>query len=110
MKDTEVPGGQQVYVGPQGGLRFTQAHSAFIPPGSDVGGMIYEPGKPYSHLTFKGFGANGLMACPTKTNHHWQVFAAMDNATVPTGNVNDCLGFDAVALTYSGPVPAWQYV
>ncbi|KAF2963344.1 hypothetical protein GQX73_g10230 [Xylaria multiplex] len=27
-----VPGGQQVYVAPDGSLSFTQAHSAYIPP------------------------------------------------------------------------------
>lgn len=71
--------------------------------------MIYQHGTPFNHLTFKGFGAEGLMACPTKTPR-WQVFAAMHNATVPLGNVNDCLRFDALAITYTGPVPAWQYV
>ncbi|KAJ5211479.1 uncharacterized protein N7498_003125 [Penicillium cinerascens] len=107
--DVEVPGGQQIYVDPSGALSFTQAHSASIPPGSAIGGFKYEPGKPWSHYTFNGWGASGFMACPTDDNR-WQVFAAMENATVPSGNVEDCLGFSAMALTYKGPVPAWQYV
>ncbi|KAJ5724563.1 hypothetical protein N7493_006291 [Penicillium malachiteum] len=107
--DVEVPGGQQVYVDPTGALSFTQAHSASIPAGSAVGGLIYETGEPWNHYTFSGWGATGFMACPTSDNR-WQVFAAMQNATVPSGDVDDCLGFSALALTYNGDVPAWQYI
>ncbi|KAJ5721422.1 uncharacterized protein N7483_009356 [Penicillium malachiteum] len=107
--DVEVPGGQQVYVDPTGALSFTQAHSASIPAGSAVGGLSYEAGSPWNHYTFNGWGATGFMACPTSDNR-WQVFAAMQNATVPSGDVADCLGFSALALTYTGGVPAWQYI
>lgn len=100
-----MPGGQQTYVAPSGALAFTQAHSASIPPGSSVGGLTYETGQPWSHLTYKDIG---LMACPTDDNR-WQVYAAQQNATVPSGKVSDCLGFSAIALTYKGDVPAWQY-
>ncbi|OQE28377.1 hypothetical protein PENSTE_c003G04326 [Penicillium steckii] len=106
--DVEVPGGQQVYVDPSGALSFTQAHSASIPPNSAVGSLSYVPGKPWAHYTFNGWNATGLMACPTEDNR-WQVYAAMKNATVPQGNVGDCLGFSALALPYKGDVPAWQY-
>ncbi|KAJ5584720.1 uncharacterized protein N7459_004520 [Penicillium hispanicum] len=106
--DVEVPGGQQVYVDPSGALSFTQAHSALIPPGSAVGGLAYELGQPWNHYTFHGWGTDGFMACPT-SDHRWQVFAAISNATVPSGNVSDCLGFSAIALTYQGSAPAWQY-
>ena len=109
LQDVEVPGGQQIYVDPSGALSFTQAHSAFIPAGSALGGLQYEAGQPWSHYTFNGWGASGFMACPTDDNR-WQVYAAMQNATVPSGNVDDCLGFSAMALTYTGPVPAWQYI
>ncbi|KAJ5104176.1 hypothetical protein N7532_004705 [Penicillium argentinense] len=98
--DVEVPGGQQVYVAPSGALSFTQAHSANIPPAPQSA--------PWSHYTFNGWGASGFMACPTEDNR-WQVFVAMQNATVPQGNVSDCLGFSAMALPYKGEVPAWQY-
>lgn len=106
-----VPGGQQVYVGPQGGLRFTQAHSAFIPRGSSLGPFKYKPesDEPFGQYLFKGWGASGFMACPTKHGDRWQVFAAIQNATVPTGNVNDCLGFFAAAVTHKGPPSAWEY-
>ena len=29
---------------------------------------------------------------------------------VPTGNVGDCLGFDAGAPAFTGDAPAWQYI
>ncbi|KAJ6164992.1 hypothetical protein N7470_003664 [Penicillium chermesinum] len=103
--DVEVPGGQQTYVEASGALAFTQAHSAYIPAGASVGGLRYEPGKPWSHLTYKD---TGLMACPTE-DKRWQVYVAQQNATVPSGKVSDCLGFSAIALTYKGDIPAWQY-
>ncbi|KAI1125614.1 hypothetical protein F5Y10DRAFT_226818 [Nemania abortiva] len=34
-----VPGGQQVYVAPDGSLSYTQAHSAYIPEGSIITGF-----------------------------------------------------------------------
>ncbi|KAJ5963946.1 uncharacterized protein N7479_003822 [Penicillium vulpinum] len=107
--DTMVPGGQQVYIDPNGALSFTQAHSANIPQGSSRGPFQYAVGDPWSHYTFNGWGASGFMACPADDNR-WQVFAAIQNATVPHGNVDECLGFSATAITYEGDVPAWQYI
>ncbi|KAL1953326.1 hypothetical protein VTO42DRAFT_3006 [Malbranchea cinnamomea] len=117
--DVLVPGGQQIYVDPNGALSFTQAHSVYIPPGSLIGGFTYtphdtEPGR--GTWGFNGGGATGWMACPDSKDTEsprWQVFAALRNATVPTGNVDDCLGFTAMALQYTsapeeGPA-AWQY-
>ncbi|CDM27433.1 hypothetical protein DTO013E5_4397 [Penicillium roqueforti] len=104
--DTMVPGGQQVYIDPNGALSFTQAHSANIPQGSLLGPFHYSADEPWAHYSF---GSTGFMACPAEDNR-WQVFAAIQNATVPNGNVDECLGFSAVALDYTGDVPAWQYI
>lgn len=49
------------------------------------------------------------MACPTDDKSRWQVFAAVKNATVPLDDVEKCLGFSAMAITYKGEAPAWQY-
>jgi len=110
--DTEVPGGQQIYVAPDGSLSFTQAHSIYIPTGSALGPFTVTAGVPDARYSFTGWGASGFMACPNTASDptSWQVFAALQNATVPTKNVNDCLGFDALALNYTGTVPAWQYI
>ncbi|OJJ50235.1 hypothetical protein ASPZODRAFT_49437, partial [Penicilliopsis zonata CBS 506.65] len=107
--DVEVPGGQQIYVNPLGALSYTVPHSAYIPANSSVGPFVYTPGAGWGHYTFTGWGASGFMACPTLDNK-WQVFAAVQNATVPSGNVDDCLGFDALANVYDGDVAAWEYI
>ncbi|KAL4802801.1 hypothetical protein BDV18DRAFT_61396 [Aspergillus unguis] len=116
---TVVPGGQQIYVAPSGALKFTQAHSANIPPGSSYGPFAYEAGSPdqvFGYYTYKGWGADGFMACPTEPeaeyspDNEWQVFAALQNATVPSGDVNDCLGFSALAVPTNQTGAAWQYI
>jgi hypothetical protein len=82
-----VPGGQQVYVAPDGALSYTQAHSAYIPPGSIVDGFSRTEGEQFGNLAFK----DGLIACPTEDSGY-QVF----------GNLKDiefdpaCLGFNAL--------------
>ena len=51
------------------------------------------------------------MACPDLFGG-WEVFAALKNATVPTGNVSDCYGFDGLTTDYSSShsnFSAWQY-
>lgn len=101
-----------MYVDPSGAIGYTQAHSAFIPPGSTTSGFALSPGSDpdHAHYYFTGLGANGFMACPSADNSYYQVFVAMPNATVPTGNVSDCLEFHAIANAYTGPAPpAWQY-
>ncbi|PYI03829.1 hypothetical protein BO78DRAFT_421273 [Aspergillus sclerotiicarbonarius CBS 121057] len=103
----EVPGGQEVYVNPSGALSFTVPHSAYIPTGSSTGPFTYTPGKEGA-LGSWTFG-KGFMACPDKDNK-WQVFASSQNATVPSGNVSDCLGFDAMAVKGNGSVAAWEYI
>ncbi|EEP78741.1 hypothetical protein UREG_03587 [Uncinocarpus reesii 1704] len=109
--DVLVPGGQQMYVEPSGAVGFTQAHSAAIPPGSYIGGFTYAPGPNYGVYSFKGWDADGFMGCPNPKSGFYQVFANMKNATVPTGNIKDCLSFTALAVNYTGPSPAaWQYV
>jgi hypothetical protein len=119
-----VPGGQAIYVDDKGALRFTSPHSAYEPAGSSDGPFVYTPGSSFGHWTFKGQGASGFMACPTTNTtvaHRsrrgvasapkWQVYAALQNATVPSGKVGDCLGFDALAVPANTTSPvAWEYI
>ncbi|OOQ90322.1 hypothetical protein PEBR_06331 [Penicillium brasilianum] len=126
--DVVVPGGQSIYVDRNGALSFTTPHSAYIPPGSSQGPFKYTPGQSFGTWTYTGQGASGFMACPAPANstvaarhirrqapsaaNRWQVFAALQNATVPTGNVDDCLGFEAMAigLNISSEHLAWEYI
>lgn len=123
-QDVVVPGGQEVYVDPTGALSFTAPHSASIPPGSSEGPFKYTPGKNGGLGTWS-YGS-GFMACPTANvtavpysrrriapaAPKWQVFSAQKNATVPTGNVGDCLGFEAMAVPINTTTtqPAWEYI
>ncbi|KAL5336287.1 hypothetical protein BJX70DRAFT_400788 [Aspergillus crustosus] len=113
-----VPGGQQIYVSPDGALKFTQAHSANIPLGSSRGPFAYVPpenpsGNGFGHYEYTGWGAKGFMACPVEKTEEipskWQVFAALQNATVPGGDVAECYGFSAVALATNETGDVWQY-
>ncbi|KAI2787260.1 hypothetical protein POX_f07623 [Penicillium oxalicum] len=134
--DVIVPGGQALYVDRTGALSFTRPHSSYIPPGSSVGPFKVHPGRNFGTWTYKGQGASGFMACPAPASTNstmasgrrrlsrqqggsvsvqhsrWQVFAALRNATVPTGNVDDCLGFEALAIktNLTSDELAWEYI
>ncbi|KAJ5887722.1 hypothetical protein N7495_007763 [Penicillium taxi] len=121
--DVVVPGGQSIYVAHSGALSFTTPHSSYVPAGSYQGSFSYTPGSSFGKWTFAGEGASGFMACPvsnstlTSTRRRsstprWQVYVALQNATVPTKNVNDCLGFDALAvpINSSSTHAAWEYI
>lgn len=120
-QDVIVPGGQEIYVDPNGALSFTEPHSAYMPPGSSTGPFKYIPGHPLGTWTYSGEGASGFMACPVSEPKsscrpsrppRWKVFAARENATVPSGRVGDCLGFDAIAVASDVPEShlAWEYI
>ena len=134
--DVIVPGGQQIYVDATGALSFTVPHSAYMPPGSSIGPFKYSPGQPLGTWTYSGQGASGFMACPvpqapssssaspsatatpmsaarrSSQAPQWQVYAALQNATVPSGKVSDCLGFDALAVSLNTTSDhlAWEYI
>tara|TARA_R110002003_G_scaffold63_7_gene5852 strand:+ start:13686 stop:14000 length:315 start_codon:yes stop_codon:yes gene_type:complete len=88
-----VPGGQQVYVAPDGALSYTQAHSAYIPTGSIVDGFSREypaAGQQFGYLNFD----TGFVACPASgEGNGYQVFGQVDGATFGP----ECLGFSALA-------------
>ncbi|KAJ5595412.1 uncharacterized protein N7459_001620 [Penicillium hispanicum] len=132
--DVVVPGSQAIYIDPSGALAFTVPHSGYEPAGSSAGPFIYTPGNLLGSWSYTGQGASGFMACPvsapvpsgsasptpsataTPVRHRaaassrWQVFAALQNATVPSGKVGDCLGFDAMAVAVNVSQPAWEYI
>jgi len=106
-----IPGGQYTYITPGGRVGFTQAHDPIFPEGALTSPFTWsEPAnEPFGILSTSAFGATGFMACKNDAGN-WQVYASMQNATLESGTVADCLGFDAAATAYNGPVPAWQYV
>ena len=101
-----------------GVLGFTQAHSASIPPGSAQDGFALSStpvNGQFASLGFSKLGATGFLACPAGPNGTapYQVFAnvsALKDADVPGGDLSACIGFDALAVVYTGSgSAAWQY-
>ncbi|KAL2129050.1 hypothetical protein VTI74DRAFT_8293 [Chaetomium olivicolor] len=103
-----VPGGQQAYLDPYWNMAYTQAHSAYIPPGSTTTGFGAYKGGGFVNLNGNGWG---WVACPPRASGGggtaWNLVAKNEtNAAI----LNDC---PAVNLKInelpSGTVGAWQY-
>ncbi|XHF98387.1 hypothetical protein AWENTII_001940 [Aspergillus wentii] len=62
--NVEVPGGQQVYINPDGALSFTQAHSAYIPPRFHSGSIQIYPRRTIRALLVQRAGGVGLHGLP----------------------------------------------
>ncbi|KAG7008144.1 hypothetical protein G7Y79_00007g022690 [Physcia stellaris] len=133
---SKVPGGQRVYVAPDGALKFTAANFPHPPhesssgpfkvgfstiAGRVVGGYILYFGKGSRP------GGSQIIFCPT--NEPPQVFnagyrvtplqafvdiGALSDADVPLGSVADCIRWEVVTETYpalqASPPNAWEYV
>ncbi|KAL8784422.1 MAG: hypothetical protein Q9195_009050 [Heterodermia aff. obscurata] len=119
--DTEVPGGQSVYVNPKGALSFTVAHSAATPAGSTYESFKATVKNSASTLgDLKYNGTDSFVACPTtgkkgQRKGPYQVFVDVNNSLkdkdVPGGCVDECIGFLAatVKLDSKDSPAAWQY-
>ncbi|KAF3037552.1 hypothetical protein E8E11_002763 [Didymella keratinophila] len=99
-----VPGGQQVYVAPDGALSYTIAHSAYIPTGSIVDEFSKTApsnGNSFGYLNFE----TGFVACPVgAADAGYQVYGQTDSFEASS----DCLGFSALTSSVDEP-GAWQY-
>ncbi|KAK5653174.1 hypothetical protein OQA88_9273 [Cercophora sp. LCS_1] len=60
-----VPGGQQAYLDPYWNMGYTQAHSAYIPPGSITTGFGAYEGGGFVNLNGNGWG---WVACPPRAS------------------------------------------
>ncbi|KAL8747140.1 MAG: hypothetical protein Q9184_007645 [Pyrenodesmia sp. 2 TL-2023] len=117
--DVVVKGGQAIYLGPHAQLRF---NNAGVPLPADAIRMEFAlsvnpipPSPEVSAFIYSGVGkASGYLACPVAPEGPWQVFAdlaSIQNSWVPSGDVSDCIGFDALAMNYTSPTPAaYEYV
>jgi hypothetical protein len=85
-----VPGGQEVYIAPNGAMSYTQAHSAYVPEGSIRDEFSREEptgGNAFGYLNFE----TGFVACPAVAPETgYQVFGQVDGATFGS----ECLGFN----------------
>ncbi|EAU30387.1 predicted protein [Aspergillus terreus NIH2624] len=106
-----VPGGQQVYVSPQGQLTYTQPHSAYIPTGSLTSLASWSAASGASFLNpFLTF-----WLCNTEANPNaWSVWLEYTNGT--TGAItnngsngsNACTRIALEAKPYKGDA-AWEF-
>ncbi|KAF3921984.1 hypothetical protein ABW20_dc0104473 [Dactylellina cionopaga] len=106
-----VPGGQRLYIAPDGSLSYTQAHSASMPPGSITEGFTLGP-KQENTLRSISHTSGGFIACPVKKNvGPWMVFVGkVTDKVVPSGHAADCLGFSNNGIEFkSERFGAWQY-
>jgi len=106
--DVEVPGGQIVYVTPDGEFGYSIPHSAVLPDGAVTTGFVYSPAASENSvgtLTF-GNGAQGFLACPTANSTSvWSVSSTATNGSVP----EQCLGINLATVAYDDGYAAWEY-
>ncbi|TGO10804.1 hypothetical protein BTUL_0125g00180 [Botrytis tulipae] len=101
--NTEVPGGQQVYIATDHSVSFTQAHSGNT-HGGVVSGWTYTAGENGS-LGSLSFPDYGFIAC-RESDGLYGVF--LTHGGSGTGN---CTGIAVATVPYTGESPsAWQYV
>lgn len=89
-----VPGGQQVYVAPDGSLSYTVAHSASIPAGSITDQFSRTAGTSFGYLNFE----TGFVACPVGgAGTGYQVYGQTQTFEASS----ECLGFSALTCESS---------
>lgn len=115
----EVPGGQAVYIAPNGQVKYTQAHSAYMPPGSIVGGwlnqtVVSDCAPTIDVLDFwptDGSSQGGILLCPNTQDFMAGTGASYQLYARTTGfNATNCV--KAVGLIQHGSAAklgAWQY-
>ncbi|GAW15475.1 hypothetical protein ANO14919_048860 [Xylariales sp. No.14919] len=103
--DVTVPGGQQVYVAPDGSLSYTQAHSASMPPGSIVTGFSREQSQAFGAPIYLYSADLSWYLCPVTEGEPrertYQIFASSE---APEG----CYGTQVRTYT-PGSGRVWQY-
>ncbi|GAP87225.1 hypothetical protein SAMD00023353_2300310 [Rosellinia necatrix] len=103
--EVTVPGGQQVYLAPDGSLSYTQAHSAAMPPGSVVTGFSRAQSEAFGAPTYLYSASQYWYLCPVTEGEPrertYQIFASSEG---PEG----CLGTQIRTYT-PGAGHVWQY-
>ncbi|WZH47342.1 uncharacterized protein QYS62_008486 [Fusarium acuminatum] len=110
-----VPGGQFIFVAPNGIISYPIAHSAIRPPGSQIGGfrpaqIVSECKMPVTILMWSPeMGRPGLWACPTARNVPVTKEAVLKATTVSfTGR--GCLNVEGIEIQTAGDkFAAWAY-
>ncbi|KAL4888614.1 hypothetical protein BDV59DRAFT_137403 [Aspergillus ambiguus] len=107
-----VPGGQQVYVSPQGQLTYTQPHSASIPAGSLTNLVSWSGAAGSSFLN--PFLTFWLCDTDAASADKWRVWLEYTNGTTGaitnngSNGVNACTRISLEAKPYQGTA-AWEF-
>ena len=108
-KDTNVPGGQIVYVAKDGALSYTPAHESNViplayPVGFSYGSDSQAGDNGTGYFSFSGTPSKGWLACPVVAEGGpWQVYAYIRRASN-----QGCMEFEAKGEPYVGGA-VWQY-
>ncbi|UKZ83055.1 hypothetical protein TrVFT333_010856 [Trichoderma virens FT-333] len=112
---SEAPGGQFIYVAPDGSISYPSAHSTLRPPGAQVGGFYSYPapfdnGKSVNVLNWRSNdGTTGLWACPVSPGAPAAYQAVLKAATARFNGLG-CLAVDGIRIQPAGSsFGAWEY-
>ncbi|KAK7218196.1 hypothetical protein V2G26_006199 [Clonostachys chloroleuca] len=110
-----VPGGQFIWVGLDGSVSYASPHSAFRPPGSQMGGfypvkLLSDCATSITVLVWQSHdGASGLWACP-RSSKEPLVREAVLKASVANFVNDGCLKVEAIQIMEAGDeYGAWAY-
>ncbi|KAI0599948.1 hypothetical protein F4775DRAFT_548996 [Biscogniauxia sp. FL1348] len=96
-----VPGGQQVYIAPDGALSYSVPHAA-PPEGAVTTGFWREGSEGSMGAVFFGHNGTSAFACPAEEEENvYQIFLGSGTA--------DCLSVSLFTYTYSGG-STWEYL
>ncbi|KAF3070329.1 putative secreted protein [Trichoderma lentiforme] len=110
-----APGGQFVYVAPDGSISYPPAHSSLRPPGAQVGGFHpylapVDNGESVHVLNWRSNdGTAGLWACPVSPGAPIAYQAVLKAATARFNGLG-CLAVDGIRIQPAGnDFGAWEY-
>lgn len=99
----QVPGGQQVFIGPDGALGYTGPHSASVPEGSDRVGFTYTPQKTEGSVGTLNHEA-GFVACPEGGEGAYRIYSGKNTVK----DQSACVGVGLATSEWKGK-SAWEY-
>lgn len=106
--DTMVPGGQVVYLDPNWNIGYSQAHSAYIPSGSALTGLVAYHGGGFINLNGNGYG---WVACPpTASSGGGSSWNLVGKNASNAGALGNCYGVNLKVIELpKDTIGAWQY-
>jgi hypothetical protein len=116
-RDTQsaVPGGQFIYVAPNGLISYPSAHSSLRPPGSEMGGffsfqLLSDCVIPITVLSWQSTdGYAGLWACPVGPRRHISEMAVLKASSDKFAG-KGCIELEGILIQEAGDeFGAWAY-